>query len=153
MKQAVVFLRGVKAGILTEDENGYTFEYDADYLASADAEAVSLTLPLSDKPYRDKVLFPFFDGLIPEGWLLDIAEKNWKIDARDRSHFLCLFLCIRQIKPLTKILVGIGFAQINLPKMNICSVIQYHTNSPPCLLQYIAKLFTVSEKSRVCIIS
>ena len=25
MKQAVVFLRGVKAGILTEDENGYTF--------------------------------------------------------------------------------------------------------------------------------
>ena len=79
MKQAVVFLHGVKAGILTEDENGYTFEYDADYLASADAEAVSLTLPLSDKPYRDKVLFPFFDGLIPEGWLLDIAEKNWKI--------------------------------------------------------------------------
>ena len=64
---------------MTENENGYTFEYDADYLTSADAEAVSLTLPLSDKPYRDKVLFPFFDGLIPEGWLLDIAEKNWKI--------------------------------------------------------------------------
>lgn len=96
MKQAVVFLRGVKAGILTEDENGYTFAYDADYLASADAEAVSLTLPLSDKPYRDKVLFPFFDGLIPEGWLLDIAEKNWKIDARDRMSLLvvCCKDCI-----------------------------------------------------------
>ena len=87
MKQAVVFLRGVKTGILTEDENGYTFEYDADYLTSADAEAVSLTLPLSDKPYRDKVLFPFFDGLIPEGWLLDIAEKNWKIDALHRIGY------------------------------------------------------------------
>ncbi|MBO5193341.1 MAG: HipA N-terminal domain-containing protein, partial [Bacteroidales bacterium] len=73
MKQAVVFVCGIKAGILTEDENGYTFVYDADYLTSADAEAVSLTLPLNDKPYRDKVLFPFFDGLIPEGWLLDIA--------------------------------------------------------------------------------
>ncbi|MCI5581760.1 MAG: HipA N-terminal domain-containing protein [Phocaeicola plebeius] len=48
MKQTVVFLRGVKVGILTEDENGYTFEYDAGYLASAEAEAVSLTLPLSD---------------------------------------------------------------------------------------------------------
>ena len=58
MKQAVVFLRGIKAGILTEDENGYTFEYDANYLVQADAEAVSLTLPLSNKPYRDKVLFP-----------------------------------------------------------------------------------------------
>ena len=49
MKQAAVFLRGVKAGILTEDDNGYTFEYDADYLASTDAEAVSLNLPLRDK--------------------------------------------------------------------------------------------------------
>ena len=96
MKQAVVFLRGIKAGILTEDENGYTFEYDADYLASVDAEAVSLTLPLSDKPYRDKVLFPFFDGLIPEGWLLDIAEKNWKINTRDRMSLLiaCCKDCI-----------------------------------------------------------
>lgn len=71
MKQAVVFLRGVKVGILTEDENGYTFEYDAGYLASAEAEAVSLTLPLSDTPYRDKVLFPFFDGLIPK------AKEKW----------------------------------------------------------------------------
>lgn len=76
MKQAVVYLRGIKTGILTEDENGYTFKYEADYLSSANAEAVSLTLPLSDKTYHDKVLFPFFDGLIPEGWLLDIAEKT-----------------------------------------------------------------------------
>ena len=96
MKQAVVFLRSIKDGILTEDENGYTFEYNADYLTSANAEAVSLTLPLSDKPYRDKVLFPFFDGLIPEGWLLDIAGKNWKIDTRDRTSLLlaCCKDCI-----------------------------------------------------------
>ena len=59
MKQAVVFLRGVKAGILTEDENGYTFEYDADYLASADAEAVSLTLPLSDNLIATRCYFHF----------------------------------------------------------------------------------------------
>lgn len=96
MKQAVVYLRGIKTGILTEDENGYTFKYEADYLSSANAEAVSLTLPLSDKTYHDKVLFPFFDGLIPEGWLLDIAEKNWKIDARDRMSLLlaCCRDCI-----------------------------------------------------------
>lgn len=96
MKQAVVYLRGIKTGILTEDENGYTFKYEADYLSSANAEAISLTLPLSDKTYHDKVLFPFFDGLIPEGWLLDIAEKNWKIDARDRMSLLlaCCRDCI-----------------------------------------------------------
>lgn len=96
MKKAEVFLCDVKAGWLTEDENGYTFEYDAAFLASPSAEAVSLTLPLSSQPYRDKVLFPFFDGLIPEGWLLDIAEKNWKIDARDRMSLLmaCCRDCI-----------------------------------------------------------
>lgn len=96
MKQAVVFLRDRKAGVLTEDENGYTFQYDRDFLLSDDAEAISLTLPLSEKPFHDKVLFPFFDGLIPEGWLLDIAEKNWKIDARDRMSLLlaCCKDCI-----------------------------------------------------------
>ena len=96
MKQAIVFLRNIKAGILTEDENGYTFEYNTEYLSTANAEAISLTLPLSNRPYYDKVLFPFFDGLIPEGWLLDIAEKNWKIDTRDRMSLLlaCCKDCI-----------------------------------------------------------
>ena len=27
MKQALINLRGIKAGILTEDEDGYTFHY------------------------------------------------------------------------------------------------------------------------------
>ena len=96
MKQAVVFLRDRKAGVLTENENGYTFQYDQGFLHSDDAEAISLTLPLSEKPFHDKVLFPFFDGLIPEGWLLDIAEKSWKIDARDRMSLLlvCCKDCI-----------------------------------------------------------
>lgn len=96
MKQAVIYLHNVKAGLLTEDENGYSFEYDTAYLHSDNAEPVSLTLPLSDRTYHDKVLFPFFDGLIPEGWLLDIAEKNWKIDTRDRMSLLlaCCKDCI-----------------------------------------------------------
>ena len=96
MKQAVVNLRGMKAGLLTEDDDGYTFQYDVVFLHSEKAEAISLTLPLSDKPYHDKILFPFFDGLIPEGWLLDIAQKSWKIDARDRMSLLlaCCKDCI-----------------------------------------------------------
>lgn len=105
MKQAIVFLRNIKAGILTEDENGYTFQYDASFLTSDKAEAISLTLPLSDKPFQDKVLFPFFDGLILEGWLLDIAEKNWKINVRDRMALLlaCCKDCIGAVgvEPLT----------------------------------------------------
>jgi serine/threonine-protein kinase HipA len=44
-------------------------------------------------------LFSFFDGLIPEGWLLDIAEKNWKLNPRDRMGLLlmCCKDCIGAI--------------------------------------------------------
>ena len=99
MKQAKVFISNTLAGILTEDEAGYEFMYLPEYLASDSAIPVSLTLPLSDKPYRDKVLFPFFDGLIPEGWLLDIAEQSWKISARDRFSLLlaCCKDCIGNV--------------------------------------------------------
>jgi len=38
------------------------------------------------------VLFPFFDGLIPEGWLLNIAVHNWKIKPYDRFGLL-MTLC------------------------------------------------------------
>ncbi len=83
------------AGILAETEDGYVFEYYADYV-SRQADPVSLTLPICKKPYVSKVMFPFFDGLIPEGWLLEIAENNWKIDARDRMGLLlaCCRDCI-----------------------------------------------------------
>ena len=46
MKQALINLRGIKAGILTEDEDGYSFQYDTEFLQSDVAEAVSLTEPL-----------------------------------------------------------------------------------------------------------
>lgn len=92
-------MSNVFAGVLTEDDTGYEFRYDSEYLKMNAAIAVSLTLPLKDKPYRDKVLFPFFDGLIPEGWLLDIAEQSWKISARDRFSLLlaCCKDCIGNI--------------------------------------------------------
>lgn len=84
------------AGILTENETGFTFTYDSKYLESEDAEAISLTMPLTEESYHDTVLFPFFDGLIPEGWLLGIAEKSWKINQRDRMSLLlaCCKDCI-----------------------------------------------------------
>ena len=66
----------------------FSFEYDKNYLQNKTTQAVSCTLPLTEKPYYSKTLFAFFDGLIPEGWLLDIAEKNWKISYKDRMGLL-----------------------------------------------------------------
>lgn len=88
MKKANVYMHDQQAGTLTEDENGFHFAYDHSYLESDSAESISLTLPLTDKVYESKVMFPFFDGLIPEGWLLDIAQKSWKFDPRDRMEIL-----------------------------------------------------------------
>lgn len=84
------------AGILRQDDEGYHFTYSKEYLKSENAIAVSLTLPLQEKSFKSKVFFPFFDGLIPEGWLLDIAEKNWKLNPRDRMGLLlaCCKDCI-----------------------------------------------------------
>ena len=96
MRKANVLMNGQIAGYLSETEDGYSFWYDAVYLNSEDARAVSLTLPLTDKPYNSKTMIPFFDGLIPEGWLLEVAEKNWKLNERDRMGLLlaCCKDCI-----------------------------------------------------------
>ena len=92
------------AGMLTENDDGYTFSYDEAYLSRSEAIAVSLTLPLQPDPFNDRSLFPFFDGLIPEGWLLDIAEKTWKIDSRDRMGLLlaCCKDCIGAVSVIEK---------------------------------------------------
>lgn len=96
MRKANVFVQEKLAGYLSETEEGYQFMYDKSYLQIPEAEAVSLTLPLSSKPYVNAVIFPFFDGLIPEGWLLEVAEQNWKLDERDRMGLLlaCCRDCI-----------------------------------------------------------
>ena len=90
MKKAEVYYKNSLAGILTETDAGYEFCYIKAYLESKDAEPVSLTLPLTDKPYHSNVLFPFFDGLIPEGWLLDVALRNTDISYLDRMSLLLL---------------------------------------------------------------
>lgn len=91
IKKGNVFYKDLLAGVLTEDEKGFTFKYDSEYLQNSDARPISLTMPLTEKEYFSKTMFPFFDGLIPEGWLLDIAEKNWKINPRDRMELLLTF--------------------------------------------------------------
>lgn len=96
MAKAVIKIGNQIAGWLTRDEKGYHFMYKKEYAAQAGARAVSLTLPVQEEIFSSRVLFPFFDGLIPEGWLLDIAQKNWKLNSRDRMGLLlsCCKDCI-----------------------------------------------------------
>lgn len=91
-RSGIVYFKDIMAGTINETDDGYAFEYLPQYLASTDAEPISLTLPLSKQKYKSTVLFSFFDGLIPEGWLLQIASSVWKIPLYDRMGLL-LNLC------------------------------------------------------------
>lgn len=86
---ARVFVFGVFAGMLSETvEGNFLFTYDTEYLNSNNPKPVSLTLPITQASYASSALFPFFDGLIPEGWFLELAINNWKLDIRDRMALL-----------------------------------------------------------------
>lgn len=87
-RKAEVYMHDMPAGILSEDEDGYRFRYYSNYLNQKETKAISLTLPLKQESHFSRTLHPFFDGLIPEGWLLDITERTWKVNSRDRMGLL-----------------------------------------------------------------
>lgn len=104
MRQAEIYRKDLLAGMLTEDDGEYRFVYDETYLQRDDALPVSLTLPLQKEAFVSPVLFPFFDGLIPEGWLLDVAIRNTDISILDRMSLLlmCCKECIGSVSVVSK---------------------------------------------------
>lgn len=92
MRRAKVYVAEQFAGVLAETPEGYQFQYDKNYCKDPNSHPVSLTLPKKIEPYFSEYLFPFFDGLIPEGWLVNLGIKNWKLNPRDRMALL-LHLC------------------------------------------------------------
>lgn len=104
MRKAEIYYKNIPAGMLEENEDGYSFVYFREYLNRPAAEPVSLTLPLSEDAYCSKVLFPFFDGLIPEGWLLDVVIRNTDVSMLDRMGLLllCCRDCIGAVSVIAK---------------------------------------------------
>lgn len=97
MRQANIYYDTSLAGILTETDAGeFEFQYDSEYVKMHPEQFITFTMPVREKPYTEKRLFPFFEGLIPEGWLLAIASKSWRINPNDRMGLLlaCCQNCI-----------------------------------------------------------
>lgn len=97
MRGARIFYKEIEAGKLTEtDEGFYEFQYLPEYVKSYPGQFITFTMPVREELFRDKRLFAFFEGLIPEGWLLDIAITSWKINNNDRMDLLlaCCRNCI-----------------------------------------------------------
>ena len=89
-RTANVFVHDTFAGILQETDEGFSFRYDEAYLQTPEAKPVSLTLPLTDTVYLRATMFPFFDGLLLEGWLLEEVLNHWKLQKSDRFGVLCV---------------------------------------------------------------
>ena len=86
--RAEVFYGDKRAGELRRTDTGFEFSYDGAYLSSPEALPISLSLPLRAEKYESKMLFPFFIGLLPEGWLLDLICASAKIDKNDKFGLL-----------------------------------------------------------------
>ena len=84
-RKGTVYCGGVPVGRIEETQDGYRFTYDAAYLASPDARAISLTLPKRPEPYLSATLFSFFFGMLAEGILKETQCRKLKLDEND--HF------------------------------------------------------------------
>ena len=89
MKIGYVYYDEIFAGkIIQDDNNEFVFEYDDKYFDDKNCKTISLTLPQYNQKYTSNILFPFFDGLIPEGYLLEVALKKFNIASNDRMALL-----------------------------------------------------------------
>lgn len=80
MKKAYVSVHGIRAGILEELEDK---KYQFTYLNHYQGAPVSLTMPLTKQHYIFNSFPPFFEGLLPEGIMLEALLRKYKIDTND----------------------------------------------------------------------
>ncbi len=87
-QRALIYYGNKKAGVLWNTDDSYIFEYNAEYISDSQSRPISLSFPLEVKKFQSKTLFPFFEGLLPEGWLLHVTSKALKIDENNKFELL-----------------------------------------------------------------
>ncbi|MGC9367850.1 MAG: HipA N-terminal domain-containing protein [bacterium] len=85
-RKAQVFYDDKLAGIIEEIDEGYRFTYNDEFLKKK--ISISLSLPHKEKIHQSKELFPFFEGLIAEGWFLKVICSTLKVDENDKFGIL-----------------------------------------------------------------
>jgi serine/threonine-protein kinase HipA len=74
------------AGVIEETDGGYRFTYDPNFLKGR--EPIAVAFPSRSEPYESETLFPFFKGLLPEGWYREVVCQTLKIDPKDEFGLL-----------------------------------------------------------------
>ncbi len=117
-RQVLVRIDGQSVGQLEERgerAERTVFTYDSDWLARPDALPISLTMPLRAEPYTSRGLHPFFENLLPEGWLLELTTQKLKIPKDDAFGLLAATCadCIGAVE-----IVAVEVASDNPGKVN-----------------------------------
>lgn len=80
MRKARVYVCDLEAGLLEELEKG---RYLVAYKEGYHGLPISLTMPINDQPYIFDHFPPFFEGLLPEGIMLEALLRKAKLDKSD----------------------------------------------------------------------
>ena len=83
MRKAIVYINQEVVGNLSETSEGFLFRYDDNYITHPNARSLSLTLPISQQEFSSAYLFPFFYGLLSEGYNRAVQCRLLKIDEND----------------------------------------------------------------------
>jgi len=81
MRRAEISMHSVPAGILEKIEAGKTYRFT--YFEKYIGPSIALTMPVDGKEFVFDRFPPFFDGLLPEGPLLEGLLRQCKIDKFD----------------------------------------------------------------------
>ncbi len=88
MRKARVAVQGSPAGMLEEREpQGWIFRYDPEYRG----HPVSLTMPVAQGEHAFDTFPPFFEGLLPEG---DMLEGLLRLRKLDRSDYFAQLVAV-----------------------------------------------------------
>ena len=80
MRKARLLVNGIDAGLLEELGDG---NYKVTYHHHYHGAPVSLTMPIKNKAYEYNQFPPFFEGLLPEGIMLEALLRKYKLDKND----------------------------------------------------------------------
>ncbi len=102
MRSAAIYRNGVKAGVLTEqNDRSYSFLYDDAYVQDPATKPISLTLPKSRRQYTHPTLFPFFSNMLSEGANRKLQSRALKIDEEDEFGLLMATASVDAIGAIT----------------------------------------------------
>ncbi len=81
-----VYFNELFAGTISESTEGYTFIYDTNYTIGG--IPIGFNYPFTQLKYFNYSLFPIFENLVSEGWLLDLQSSMQHIDKKDKFGIL-----------------------------------------------------------------